>query len=164
MEVAAVDYLKSQLDFSKYQPFVLTKEFFFWDKGIPVLFKKLLFPSYVIVKTSCESTVVLADLKPILKNHRDVIYKILAYDNSECKNIMLYKSEQTMWASLVDSDFCITASEGKLDDGKLKIISGPLLGKEHRLKTVNKYKRKAIIDVEFAGELIEISVALKLSK
>ena len=46
-----------------------------------------------------------------------------------------------------DSDF-ICISEGKIIEGKLKIESGPLVGKEHLIKKISRHKRQAILEIE----------------
>ena len=71
-----------------------------------------------------------------------------------------------MWESLIDSDFCIKASEGFIDEDAIQITSGALVGKENLIKACNIRKRKAFLDIdtEFANELVPISVVLKLKK
>ena len=162
-EEQVVEILKNQLKYGGYLPFIFTKEALFWDKGKPVLFKKILFPGYVVVKTNYSSEEVLSHIKPILSAAEDRIYRVLHYGDSE-KNIMMNESEQAMWESLVDSDFCLRASEGMVKNNLLEITSGPLIGKEVQIKSLNKYKNKAVLDVEFAGGLFEMNLVLKVKK
>jgi len=165
-EQLCVDYLKKHLDMERYQPFILTKEATFWDKGKATLFKKLLFSSYVIVQTSCTTAEVIADVQPIIERYSGVFYRILSYDSDkkESINIMLRKSEQTMWESLVDSDFCIAASYGVMEGEEVKVVDGPLIGKEGWIREFRRYKQKAFLNVEFGSEMLEISVVLKVLK
>jgi len=188
--------LKSRLDNDKYLSFVIMKETIFWNKGNPEMCHKVLLPGYVIIKTKCSIEEILQDVRSIVFNPKNNIYKLLSYGNDN-KNIMLCKSEQRAWESLLDSDFFIRASFGVIDggqkpsfdtddkvkgfdktitidkvsdsvsnkvkpEGKLKITSGPLVGKEAYIKKINRYKRRAILDVEFAGEFIEIPLVLHL--
>jgi len=161
METKIVNILKVMLDTDKYLAFVIKKEILFWEKGKPKLLHKIIFQGYVMVQTICNAEDVIRDMRPIISIARNNIYKILNY-GSDNKDIMIRKSEQVMWESLIDSDFFIRASFGIIDKGNLKVTSGPLVGKEAEIKKLNKYKRKAIVDVEFAGEFIEISLVLDL--
>jgi transcriptional antiterminator NusG len=161
-----VEYLKSKLDEQKYRPFILTKEAIFWNKGQPTIFEKPLFPGYIIIETCNTKGEVLEDIQKLMKLSESKIYKILSYDNklNGDTDIMLRESEQAMWESLVDSDFCIRASEATFDNGKIKVTSGPLVGKEARIKAINKYKRKVVVDVEFSGQIIETGLVLRIIK
>jgi transcriptional antiterminator NusG len=156
-----VEQLRSRLDSAKYFPFILKKQVLHRHKGKVELQTKLLFPGYIIIETKCCYTEVLLDFDRILKESPSKIYSLLYYGN-DVENIMMSKSEQITWESLLDSDFCISASEGYYENGELKIISGPLIGKESWVKKLNRYKSKAIIGVEFSGELIEMSVVLSI--
>jgi len=158
-----VGYLKEKLRKDTYLPFVLTKEAVFWDKGVPTLFRKILFPGYVIVQTECDADIVLEDIKCIIEFSDNWIYRVLSYSDNE-KDIMMHESEQALWQSLVDSDFCITASIGVMEDEKIRITSGALKHKENCIKRLNRHKRKAIVEVGFAGKVVETTVVVEVKK
>lgn len=160
-EESVANDLRAQLDINKYLPFLITKEYIFRKNGTKVHQRKLVFPGYVFMQTGCSINEVINTFRPIIDRCESKIFRILNYGSNK-EDIMIRASEQTMWSSLVDSDFCISASKAIYEEGKLKVVSGSLLGKENRIKHVNRYRQKAIFEVEFAGEIIQMSSVLKI--
>lgn len=160
-EDAVVKHLLRHLEGGRYLPFVLTKEVLHRVGGSnQATFKKPLFPGYVIVSTENSPDEVLDDFAKIIFGN---IHRILNRGNDK-KDIMLHESEQSRWESLVDSDFCINISTGVLDGKKVIVTHGPLVGKEDQIVKLNKYKQKAILKVEFAGEMVDMSFVLRIQK
>jgi|GEM_PF-648080 len=160
-EESIINDLKSQLRRSDYTPFIITKEFLFTRKGISEIQRKNVFPGYVFIETSRNASDVVMDFRSIINTSDSKIIRMLNYGTNK-ENIMIRPSEQAMWLSLVDSDFCIKASDAEFEEGILKVSSGPLLGKEEWIMQVNRHKSKAILKVEFAEESIDMGVVLRI--
>ena len=162
MELKIAQQLKEHLGEGKYLPFVITREVLYWQKGAEEVAQQILFPGYVMLKADLsvltESEIV-NDMRIIVEDFSHIL-KVLSYGNDE--NILISESEQAVWESLVDSDFCIRASEGIFTEDKLQITSGALVGKENLVKKYSMRKRKAFLDVEFADEMMTVGLVLKI--
>ena len=56
------------------------------------------------------------------------------YYGADKRNIVLYKEEQNFIACLMNAEFCMDASIGFIEDDKIKVVSGALMGAESQIK------------------------------
>lgn len=56
----------------------------------------------------------------------------------------------------------IGMSEGYLEDGKVHVTSGPLLGMEGRIRKVNHRKKRVYLELEMFGRTIKAELGLKI--
>ena len=163
MEFKIAQQLKEHLREGRYLPFVITKEVLYWQKGEEEMARQILFPGYVMIKADLNALTesdIVNDMRIIVDDFSHIM-KVLSYGSDE--NILISESEQAVWESLLDSDFCIRASEGIFAENKLKVTSGALVGKESLVKKYSLRKRKAFLDVEFADEMMSIGLVLKIN-
>lgn len=62
--------------------------------------------------------------------------------------------------TFLDSDDYMTISRGIKENGKVRFISGPLVGHEADVVRIERHKRRAIVQMQFLGEMRNIEVAV----
>jgi len=60
----------------------------------------------------------------------------------------------------LDSDDYMTISRGIKENGKVRFISGPLVNHEADVVRIERHKRRAIVQMQFLGEMRNIEVAV----
>ena len=53
-------------------------------------------------------------------------------------------------------------SEGVIENSKVRVISGPLVGKEGFIKRIDRHKRKAFLEMEMFGRVQKVQVGLEI--
>lgn len=152
------EYLRERLDSNVFTPFVPLQEIILKISGTLKREVNPLFPSYVFIQSEVSSQEFIKKSSTLIYTSRNII-SILKYSNTE---IALRESEKKMLLSLCNEDYCIESSRGIIEGDKIHIIAGPLRGLESIVKKVNRHKRKAWIEIEFMGEVREISLALEI--
>ncbi len=56
----------------------------------------------------------------------------------------------------------VEISEGIIEAGNLRITNGPLTGMEESIKRIDRHKRKAYLEVEMFGRMVEVQVGLEV--
>ena len=54
------------------------------------------------------------------------------------------------------------SSIGIIEGDKVKILSGPLIGKEGLIRLINRHKRTAIIELKMFGRTSDIKIGLEI--
>ena len=62
----------------------------------------------------------------------------------------------------LNSDDYMTISRGIKENGKVRFISGPLVGHEADVVRIERHKRRAIVQMQFLGEVRNIEVAVDI--
>lgn len=75
---------------------------------------------------------------------------------------LIFLNEQDMGLFSLTRNGIIEMSKGIIVNGKLKIISGPLMGKESTIKKIDRHKRKAWVSVNLFGKERLIVVGLEI--
>mgnify|MGYP002868589258 CR=1 FL=1 len=122
-------------------------------KGEWLEIEKLLFPGYLFVDTDNIKTV--AD---IIRDYQNCI-GVLKIDG---QYIPITKKEEAMLYKLTGDDGRVGVSTGYIEEGRVKVIDGPLQGLEEYIVSVNKHKRVAKIKLELFGEERTFTAALEL--
>jgi len=164
LEEKIVRVLKERLNAGEYLPFLPTKETPRRSRGIICKECKLLFPSYVFIKTVIEADLIAEKLKSALVGIvcRKNIYSILHYGDDE-KDVVMREQERLHWERLFDSNFCITGSLGFIEGDVIRITSGALVGMESRIKRINRHKREAVVEMEIMGAVRQVMVMLEVA-
>ncbi|WP_165171824.1 transcription termination/antitermination NusG family protein [Adlercreutzia sp. ZJ242] len=118
--------------------------------------EKVLLPGYLIAVTARAD-----QLEPVLRRVPDLT-RILGNDNA----FTPLDASEVAWleASTSRSDRVVEMSEGCLEGGKLKITSGPLLGKEAWVRKVNHRKKVAYLEMQMFGRTIKAQLGLKVTR
>lgn len=74
--------------------------------------------------------------------------------------------EEVSWicAFTQRGDRTVEISEGFVEGGCVKIVSGPLVGKEGLIRKVNRRKGTASLELQILGRAVEVKVGLNLVK
>ncbi|WP_165054383.1 MULTISPECIES: transcription termination/antitermination NusG family protein [unclassified Adlercreutzia] len=123
-------------------------------KWIPC--ERVLLPGYLIAVTARAD-----QLEPVLRRVPDLT-RILGNDNA----FTPLDASEVAWleASTSQSDRVVEMSEGCLEGGRLRITSGPLLGKEAWVRKVNHRKKVAYLEMQMFGRTIKAQLGLKVKR
>lgn len=120
----------------------------------------IVFKSYVFVETAMDYETFYVQVINNIKMHTG-FYKTLTHKSD--KNIeTLYPSEKAFLQSFMNKDHLIEASIGFVEGDQVTITSGPLMGKESVIKSINKHKRIALLEISMMGRSVEVQIPLEL--
>ena len=161
-EKSVLSQLEMYFDNGQIRPFILKLEVFhkFADKRIEKEYR-IMFPGYVFIESYIEESVFIGRIKKFI-SYFNAPLRLLRYGDS-CEFAMR-KHEKSILQSFCNIDFCVEASIGVIQGDKTTIISGPLRGKEAIIKKIDRSKRKAIIELEFMGRMVDITVGIDIIK
>ena len=156
--------LRNRLNAKEYFPFFPAKELPYKTKGIFRKVRMPLFPGYLFIKTAIEPQSIAGNLKAVLREDDDFpndIFRLLHYGKDK-NNVVVRESERIFWENLLDADFCIGESKGIIEGDRVRVVSGPLVGREGLIKRIDRHKRKAIIESEMMGSVHRVMVMLEV--
>lgn len=117
--------------------------------------RKILFPGYVFMITE--------DFEKLYEELKHVIGMTKLLGTGE--EIVPLKEEETEFLqSFGGEEQVVKMSEGIIEGSYLKIMSGPLQGKEGYVKKIDRHKRKASLEVDMFGRMQRIQVGLEITK
>jgi len=163
-EAKVIKILEPKLDKELFMLFLPTKVEPLKAKGIWRETIKLLFPGYIFARAKIKPDLIASVLNPILdgmKSSHSVI-RLLHYGDDK-KSVAMRERERKFLEQLLDSNHCIVGSKGFIADNKIHITEGALMGLEDKIKKIDRHQRKAILNVEFAGELCEMRLPLEIT-
>lgn len=155
-----VEQLLKEIMATEFTPFVPLIEKLFRSGGTVNREIKLLFPSYVFIKSELSCLEFIKSMSSIMYTHRDIV-RVLRYGDSE---IAMRDNEKKILFNLCNDEHCIEASKGIIVGDRVYVQEGPLKGWESKLKKVNRHKREAWIEIEFMGDIRIVRVALEIIK
>lgn len=160
-EETIVSNLLSRMDEHYYTPFVPTREIFYRRKGVTSRYRSLLYPGYIFLQSEHSQDKFMNDILPII-NTTNGIYRFLDYG---CKsNLTMHEYEKQQLEFLIGPDKCIEFSVGIIIDDQVRIIQGPLKGKESTIRKINRHNCEAVIDVSLMGDIRPVRVGLEIIK
>jgi len=160
-ETKVAGIIKNKLNASEYVPFLPSKEIIFRRAGISKIEKKLIFPGYVFVKTNREADRILDELRWLLFSIKQV-NSVLHYGGDK-KDVAIRDDEVSVLERLFDKDHCITGSTGVIENGGLRILSGPLAGLEESVRKINRNRHEAVIELALMDKTMRISLLLNIT-
>ncbi len=149
----------------KVEPFVLESEQYYRNKKYQRLGNKYqkrpLFPGYVFVETDMPDT-------EFIQVFYDYIYKsssIIKLLPSNNKNrLAISDEEKTRLEYWCLGRRCIGHSEGYIENDRIIIITGPLVGFEGQIRKINRHNCSADIEITILGRKQVVKVALEIVK
>lgn len=115
-----------------------------------------LFPGYLFVETDDIGAFV--DTLP--KSFFNTFMKVLG------KNEQVYlsvKDEELTWIrKLCGDDFMAPLSKGIKENGKIRFISGPLVGMEGLVRKVDRHRRSVTLEIKMFGRVQHISLGAEI--
>ncbi|MCD7736809.1 MAG: antiterminator LoaP [Lachnospiraceae bacterium] len=116
--------------------------------------KKVLFPGYVFLDTD-EIEKVFFELKKVIG-----LTKILGIGEDI---VPLTEEEVRFLTQLGGENHVVEMSEGIIEGARVKVQSGPLMGKEALIKKIDRHKRKAYLELELFGHMQRVEVGLEIT-
>lgn len=59
-------------------------------------------------------------------------------------------------------DQVVELSTGIIENDKVRIQSGPLVGMEGFIKKIDRHKRRAVLEIEMYGRVVEMKVGVEI--
>lgn len=115
--------------------------------------EKLLFPGYMFLDTDC-----IEDTAAELRRYPECI-GILKVDD---EYVPITKKEEDILHKLTGAGGKMDVSVGYIEDGRVRILSGPLFGMEQYIISVDKHKRMVKVEMELFNEIKSFTAALEL--
>lgn len=115
--------------------------------------QKILFPGYIFVITE--------DIENLYKRLKCVIGMTKLLGTGE-EIVPLAEDEIQFMQNFGGEAQVVKMSEGVIEQSEVKILSGPLQGKEGFIKKIDRHKRKAWLEMEMFGRLQTIQVGLEV--
>lgn len=122
-------------------------------RGEWVTEKRVFLPGYLFVATE--------EIDELEKQLRRIDGKAELLGNSE-EILPLTLEEAEFLQSLGGKEQIIRMSEGIIEKSQLKVMSGPLRGKERLIRKIDRHKRRAYLEVPFFGEMQTVRAGLEV--
>lgn len=122
-------------------------------KGEWHLEQKILFPGYVFMITDEVESLYL-NLKKIIG-----LTKLIGMGKEV---IPLKQEEVDFLLSFGKEKQIVEMSTGIIEEGKIKIMDGPLKGREALIRKIDRHKRKACLEIPMFGRIIETQTGLEI--
>ena len=133
--------------------FLLKREAVWRIQGACRVHIERLFPGYVFLDSD-KLTQLYMDLKQV-----SGLTKLLKTGDEV---IPLSKEEVGFLQSFGGAEQVVVMSEGVIENSKVRVISGPLVGKEGFIKRIDRHKRKAFLEMEMFGRVQKVQVGLEI--
>jgi transcriptional antiterminator NusG len=150
-----VEYLND----SGFTAFVPMKAKYFRDHGVSKMVNQLLFPNYIFVESELDNIEFSKKLE-LLKQRKTGFVKQLRHDLQGTS--ALDANEKNMIERLVGKNKVIENSIGFIENDKVVVTQGPLMGFESHIVYINRHKRSATLEIDIMGEIRSVQVSLEI--
>lgn len=158
-EEKAEQLLKNQLDSNIFMPFIPMLQTIFKYSGRVKKELKPLFPGYVFIESDIPSLEIIKITRNIVSASKDII-RFLKYEDTG--DIAMKEHERNMLLRLCNDDRYVESSNGIIVGSRVYVKKGPLMGLESIIRKINRHKRQAIIELEFMGDVRQVTVVLEI--
>lgn len=124
-------------------------------RGMWTTQKRVLFPGYIFVITE-ESERLYMELK-----HVQGLTKLLGIGN---EIVALTKEEVEFLTAVGGEEHVVAVSEGIIENSRVRVYAGPLMGMEGYIKKIDRHKRKAWLEIPMFGRMQKVEVGLEIVK
>lgn len=122
---------------------------------------KRFFPSYVFIQSASVIDFYNRLREVKTEGFLSTLTKILGTDEGF---LPLSDTEEKVVLSLIGEEHHAGMSYGKITDGKLQIMSGPLKGKEGDIIRIDRHKKVAILRIPFLGTDAKVQLGLEVAE
>lgn len=122
-------------------------------QGEWIIQEKPLFPGYVFIVT--EEAERLSDELLHIKGQTKLL-------ENEDQVVSLSEAEIDFLKSFGGKEQTVEISEGVIEKSKIRVYSGPLVGKEKYICRIDRHKRRAFLDLPMHGQRQRIRVGLEI--
>ena len=123
-------------------------------RGEWMTLKKILFPGYVFLITE--------EIDELFYQLKKVIGLTRLLGTGE-EIIPLTERERNFLLRFGGEDQIVEMSEGIIEQSRIRILSGPLMGMEGQIRKIDRHKRKAWLEVEMFGRPQRVEVGLEVA-
>lgn len=115
--------------------------------------ERILFPGYVFLVTD--------HLEELYDSLKDVIGSTRLIGTGE-EIVPLSEEEVTLLLRLGKEEQLVEMSTGIIENSQIRILEGPLMGMEGTIRKIDRHKRKAWLEIEMFGRIVEMQVGLEV--
>ena len=137
----------------------LSVEMLFKSHGKVSYEVKPIYSGYLFITTPMSNEEFILSSKECIKRSNNVM-KLLQYGDSGIAAIKL--DERKLLESLLQGEKFLKVSRGFQQGSRVIITEGPWVGKESFIKSINRHKRQALIELQVLGEIRQITVGLEI--
>ena len=101
--------------------------------------RRLLFPGYLFFVTD--------NIEALAAGLTNVPNRVRILGDEENLFMALSDAERDWFLAFIDQDRVVRMSEGVIENDQVRITKGPLMGKEARIRKVDRHKRCAFVEV-----------------
>lgn len=123
--------------------------------GVWQMRKERLFPGYLFLEADPEK---IQDIQMALK--RATEFSMVLKSGNEL--VPIREEEERFIRRLAGDTTNVTVSIGVIENEKVIIKEGPLIGMEGMIKHIDRHKRMALLEVEMFNRLMEVKVGLEI--
>ena len=116
--------------------------------------RRLLFPGYLFFVTD--------NVEALAAGLAKVPNRVRILGDEENSFMALSDAERGWFLAFIDQDRVVRMSEGIIENDEVKITKGPLMGKEARIKKIDRHKRTAFVEVTMFGRKTTAKVGLEI--
>lgn len=156
-------YIKTLSLNYKVEPFILESEQYYRNKKYQTLGKKYqkrpLFPGYVFIETDMSDLQFIQVFYSYISKSSSIIRLMVSSNKNK---LAISDDEKTRLEYWCLGKRCINHSEGYIENDKIVIFNGPLVGFEGQIIKINRHNHSADIEIFFGGRKQIIKVALEI--
>ena len=116
--------------------------------------RRILFPGYVFAETE--------DLDGLIQGLRPVIGLTKLIGTGREIVPLTPEEERFLW-EFAGPEHLVAMSEGIIENSVIRILSGPLQGREGFIRKIDRHKRKAWLEMELFGRIQQVEVGLEVA-
>ena len=116
--------------------------------------RRLLFPGYLFFVTD--------NVEALAAGLANVPNRVRILGDEENSFMALTDSERDWFLAFIDQDRVVRMSEGVIENDQVRITKGPLMGKEARIRKIDRHKRSAFVEVDMFGRKTTAKVGLEI--
>ena len=153
------DKLVEYLNDNGFNAFVPRRVKYLRKQGIVTKVNQLLFPNYIFVESELDN-VEFSEKLELLKKRKTGFVKQLRHDLLGTS--ALDANEKAMIERLIGKKKVIESSIGFIENDKVVVTEGPLMGFESNIVYINRHKRSATLEIDMMGEIRSVQVSLEI--
>lgn len=112
-----------------------------------------MFPNYVFLQS---------EYPDVLSEELEQYRKIVSVLESERLLLAVYPEEENVIMQLCGDCHHMRMSKGIIEDGTLRVIDGPLEGREAMIRKVDRHKRVAMLNLKISPEIPDVWAGLEI--
>jgi len=159
-EEEVAEQLRDELNATGFSPFIPTKVSIYRRKGQKSDFKQICFPGYIFIQSTNHADEFRRIIFPVVYKIKNA-YRFLHYGDDR-NDIEMCEDEKNCLHKLFGDEFCIEKVKLFKEGEVVKILSGPFVGCESRIKKISSKKKEAVLSLEKFRNIIDVTISIDL--